>query len=225
MEIAAIIPTHGNERKLFTDWQVKRAVEIGFDKIYLIDYTPISKDFDLFNRIAVGVNKSIADGYEFVSIVEDDDFYPLNYLEIIKPLLESNDIVGINQTTYYHLFSTGWKTMVHPGRSSMFCTSFRTDLFSKLPTHGTPYHDLSIWKFARDHNDVRFRLTDKEIVLGIKHGNVFGAVGGNGHSMVYPYHDVQLTYLKSRVDNEAFRFYKSIKSNFQSSWERANTKR
>jgi hypothetical protein len=218
MKIAAIIPTRGQSRKVFTAYQVERAKAMGYDKVYLIDYLPNGNAFDLFERMAQGIANAIADGIDFVSIIEDDDHYRLDYLDTIKPILEKVQIIGINRTTYYHLFSTGWKIMVHPGRSSMFCTSFRTDLFKAFPKHGAPYHDLSIWKFAQDYN-VNFRLIDKDIAMGIKHGQVFGPVGGNGHTMKYPQTDLTLRYLKSRTDVEAFKFYKELKESYQADWK------
>jgi hypothetical protein len=217
IKVAAIIPNRGEERKLFYYYQEQRARNMGFDKVYLINYPPKNNDFDLFERIATGVAMAKADGIDYVSIIESDDHYDLGYLDEIKKHIEGNDIIGINRTTYYHLFSTGYKVMLHPGRSSMFCTSFRTDLFSKFPTAGAPYHDLSIWKFVQERG-IAFRLLDKDIALGIKHGGIFGKVGGGGHFMEYPATDPKLQWLKQRVDAEAFTFYTELKNTFQNTW-------
>ncbi len=218
MEVAAIIPTRGISRKVFTSYQVDRAYAMGYDKVYLIDYPPGGDSMDLFERIAAGVARAIVDGIDFVSIIEDDDHYDLSYLNTIKPHFETNKMVGINCTTYYHLFSTGFKRMIHPGRSSMFCTSFAADLFRMLPVTGAPYHDIVIWKYAQEHN-VANKLLDLDIALGIKHGNVFGKVGGNGHNAsIYSHSDPKLTFLRSRVDEKAFEFYKEVKETFQNTW-------
>lgn len=219
MEVAAIIPTRGQSRKVFSAYQEGRARALGYDKVYLVDYAPKSDAFDLIDRIKVGVQLALGDGIEFVSIIEDDDHYDLNYLDKIKPHLKDNKIVGINRTTYYHLFTTGWKVMTHPGRSSMFCTSFRSDLFSQFPTSGAPYHDLAIWRFVQER-DVTFRLIDNEIAVGIKHGRLFGKVGGNGHgNFAYSYVDPKLYWLKKHTDAEAFDFYVGLKEFYQESWE------
>ncbi len=83
MEVAAIIPTRGSERKLFVHYQEGRAYDMGYDRVYVIDYPPVKGVVDIYERIAKGIELVKEQGYEWVSIIEDDDYYKplyLNYL-------------------------------------------------------------------------------------------------------------------------------------------------
>ncbi len=108
--------------------------------------------------------------------------------------------------------------MVHPGRSSMFCTSFRRDIFNKLPKdNDRGYLDLAWWKYAE--KNVKSKLIDKDIALGIKHGSVFGKTGGNGHHMFYETVDTSLNLLKKLVDDESFEFYRSLRDAYMNDFK------
>jgi len=220
---AAIIPTRGQQRKVFTGWAVHRAVQNGYDHVYLIDYNPVDNLVDMYKRISVGVEQAIKDGCEFVSIIEDDDWYSIDYLKTLKKLPPTWDIVGINHSTYYHLFSTGWKKMVHPGRAGLFCTSFRPEILDKLPDTKTAFLDLGWWRIANNNPKISTKLIDTDLALGIKHG--VGISGGNGHSMAYQTFDTRLQKLQSTVDKEAFRFYEKLREDLIQTWKYANNKR
>lgn len=206
---AAIIPTRGQQRKVFTSWAVHRAVQNGYDHVYLIDYNPVDDRVDMYKRISIGVDRAISDGCERVSIIEDDDWYGLDYLKTLRQLPNDWDIIGVNHSTYYHLFSTGWKKMVHPGRAGLFCTSFRPELLAVLPDTKTAYLDLAWWRTATANKQIKTRLIDNDIALGIKHG--IGISGGNGHTMHYGAFDLKLSLLKDKVDEEAFEFYSKLR--------------
>ena len=218
MIYAAIIPNRGSERKLFVEWQKQRAYDCGYDHVFVIDYEPRSNAIDIYERIALGVSVAKKVNADYCSIIESDDFYGLDYLDTIKKRIEpQTEIFGINQTIYYHLFSTGWKRMSHPGRSSLFCTTFKTGAFDKLPQvpSSKPYIDIEWWK---DQNVVK-QLINDDLAVGIKHGNVFGRIGGNGHIMHYTKYDLHLTLLKGVLDADAFEFFRGVKALYQLTWQ------
>jgi hypothetical protein len=206
MKFAAIIPTRGTERTVFTARQMGRAYDMGYDKIYLIDYPPVDDKMDLYQRIAVGISKAIADGIDFCSIIEDDDWYGIGYLSKIKEIARPTiDIIGFSDTTYYHLKTKGVLRMDHPGRSSMFCTTIKTSTFALLPVDPPGYLDMAWWKAAAN---LSWRLVESNrLALGIKHG--IGKTGGNGHRAgMYRTHDPN--FLRRFVDEESFIFYEAI---------------
>lgn len=209
MKFAAIIPTRGRERTVFTARQLVRANDMGYDKIYLIDYPPVDDRMDLYQRLAVGVSKAKADGMDFCSVVEDDDWYHIGYLSKIKEIARPTiDIIGFSDTTYYHLKTKGVIRMDHPGRSSLFCTSFKTTAFDKLPVDPHGYLDMAWWKAATA--SLSWRLVESSrLALGIKHG--IGKTGGNGHRpAMYRVHDQN--FLRNFVDKESFEFYEQLRS-------------
>jgi hypothetical protein len=221
IKFAAIIPNRGAERKEFLAWQKHRAGEMGYDKVYVIDYEPESDAVDIYQRLELGVVLASRDEIGYCSVIESDDYYSLRYLETIKEKIKPRvDLFGINQTMYYHLFSTGWRRMSHPGRSSLFCTTFKTEAFETLPpVIGDPYIDLAWWAYAlRNGKLLSSQLINDDLAVGIKHGTIFGRVGGNGHILNYSHFDLGLKMLRGLLDNEAFDFYTGLKNRYQDMW-------
>jgi hypothetical protein len=219
MKYCAITPSRGSGRRIFLEWQKQRVQDMGYDKHIIINWEPKSDAVDIYERLVDGVGKALLAGMDYCSIIEDDDWYNLSYLSAIKDRTNNENIIGFNTTRYFHLFSTGVKYMVHPGRSSLFCTTFKTSLFDQLPAvTNTPFIDLAWWKFVNSNN-ITYKLINEEFAIGIKHGSVFGRTGGNGHFMSYPRFDLKLTMLKQLMDDEAFKFYKEVKETYQAQWE------
>lgn len=221
MTFAALIPNRGADRKLFVEWQKQRAIDMGYDFVYTIDYPPKSEAVDIYERIAAGVELARQDNVDYCSIIESDDYYHLNYLDSIKLRMTTDvELLGINCTIYYHIFSTGWRRMSHPGRSSLFCTTFKTSSFESLPkVTDDPHIDIIWWKFASE-GKINHQLINDDLAIGIKHGNIFGKVGGRGHTMPYTKYDMQMKMLKGMLDPEAFEFFSVIKNMYQQSWQK-----
>ncbi len=220
MKYAAIIPNRGSERKLFVEWQRTRAMDLGYDRVYVVDYEPLDDKVDIYNRLVVGAAYAQEDGMDYCSIIESDDFYQLDYLDTIKARMVNEPVLfGINQTMYYHLFSCGWKRMSHPGRSSLFCTTFKVSAFNDLPAvDGDPFVDLKWWAHVNKTN-MNYQLINDDLAVGIKHGSVFGKVGGHGHFIPYAHYDTRLVLLKQLMDADAFEFFSGVKHMFQKNWE------
>jgi hypothetical protein len=217
---AAIIPNRGTERKLFLEWQTKRAHEMGYDRVYVINFEPTSDVIDIYERIARGVEAALADGVTHCSIIESDDYYSLTYLKTVKKNMRADTLLfGVNQTMYYHLFSTGWRRMSHPSRSSLFCTSFKTEAFALLPAERGAFIDLTWWQ-AAVKTELPYQLINDDVAVGIKHGNVFGRVGGAGHTMHYQHYDLGLKMLRGLLDKPAFEFFIGIKNYYQETWNK-----
>ena len=82
--IAIIIPDRGDRQELTEHcfYQIKRQT-IKPEKIYHINYPPIDDSVDLVSRIQKGIQLAKNDGINKVAIIENDDYYPDNYLESI----------------------------------------------------------------------------------------------------------------------------------------------
>lgn len=210
MRIAAITPTRGDERTIFLNWCKHRVIQMGYDHHYVIDFPPLSSDkVDLYQRIAIGVARAKENGFTHVSIIEDDDYYQRNYLEIVRKMLSGGaSLVGFGKTTYYHIFKRTYQQMTHTERSSLFTTSFHVDEFVNFPVNPPGYFDIALWSSAKKRNRSINLMLD-EFALGIKHG--IGLCGGNGHTMQMRNKDINARYLSARIDKEAFDFYQSLK--------------
>lgn len=176
-------------------------------KSYFISYKPTHFP-DLVDRMKEGITRARRDGFSFVFIVENDDHYPADYFEKIAPT-ENDCFIGSEQTTYYNLRNKTYDSFYHPKRSSLFTTGFNLDCikYFEFPHADTIFLDVEMWKFA-GQKQLKRRFVETG-AIGIKHN--LGKVGGRGHKRTFKNQDYALEYLKSKVDNEAFEFYKGLK--------------
>jgi hypothetical protein len=208
IEFATITPTRGDRPELleFCKHQISR-MTVKPAKSYFIGYPP-TKFPDLVDRIRMGVQRARTDGFSFVFIVEDDDFYPADYFERIAPT-DNDCFIGSEQTTYYNLRNKTYDSFLHPKRSSLFTTGFNLDCikYFEWPKPETIFLDVEMWKFA-GQKQLKRRFVETG-AIGIKHNT--GLVGGKGHKMTFKNMDEEMAWLKSKVDQESYIFYKSLK--------------
>jgi hypothetical protein len=180
MKIAAITMSRGDRPQLLNHC-VKQMNDqtVKLDKHYIIDYKPLNNNCDLIPRFKKGLELAKADGIDFVFVIEDDDYYPTDYIE--KTYKPGFDIIGYYKTIYYHLALKGIKEMIHKNRSSLFCTAFKINALDNFvyPKDNEPYLDIRIWSFAM--LNLKCYLYEDEVAIGIKHG--IGKSGGNGHKI------------------------------------------
>lgn len=174
--------------------------------VYHINYPPRSEQFDLVDRIAEGVSRAQKDGFDWVFVCENDDWYPHNYFERFIPLMDKADFLGQDHTTYYNLKNCTYKTFDHPYRSSLFTTAFRISALNNFewPDNSKAFLDISLWRYAR-HKRRKFIETG---AIGVKHG--LGLCGGKGHTFNMKHKDEGLTYLRQHTDEMGYEFYKRM---------------
>ncbi len=212
MSFVTITPTRNDRPQLlaFCKRQLDR-MEIKPAQSYFIDYEPKSKEFDLVERIKIGVQAAIDAGHEYAFILENDDFYSARYFNAFsKPMADGVDFLGTTETIYYNLVNRTWQKFQHPGRSSLFCTGFKLSALQKFkwPKHDTVMLDLYLWGYSRMLKGSTKYFHNETIALGIKHG--IGVCGGKGHTMKLKHTDQHHAFLKSHTDLEAFKFYESL---------------
>lgn len=208
IEFATITPSRGDRPELLDlcKHQLSR-MTVKPSKSYFISYKP-TRFPDLVDRVKEGIHRARVDGFSFVFIVEDDDFYCNDYFEKIAPT-ENDCFIGSEQTTYYNLRNKTYDSFIHPKRSSLFTTGFNLDCikFFDFPNPDTIFLDVEMWKFA-GQKQLKRRFVETG-AIGMKHG--IGKVGGKGHKMEMKNRDEEMAWLKSKVDNEAYAFYKQLK--------------
>jgi hypothetical protein len=179
------------------------------DDHFIIDYKPKSNDVDIVPRIKEGIEQAKQKGYDFVFIVESDDYYSPEYFNILTHNLENYDFVGFSDTVYYNIKNRTYNTFDHSEdrRSSLFCTGFRISALERFnwPLSDYKWLDIRLWEYANRY-DKRIKLLRDNPNLGIK-GHNQGTVAGKGHTMMLKNMDSSLEYLRSRVDENAFEFY------------------
>lgn len=208
-DFAIIIPDR-NDRHELTEFCLKqiRRMTLQPTKIYHIKDRPQTEKPDLIHRVTVGVNLAKADGFEYVFLVENDDFYKADHFERYLAQWGNADFIGDEKTTYYSLRNLTFRTMEHKYRSSLFTTAFRISALNhfnfKALNPERVFLDIDLWEYARTK---RRKFVDSG-ALGMKHG--VGLCGGKGHGMTMPNKDIDLAYLRNHVDQSSFEFYYNL---------------
>jgi hypothetical protein len=201
---AIITPTRDRPKMLdYCTLQVGRFI-IQPQRHYIIDYAPINDNVDISDRIIMGINMAKRDGIDLVFVIEDDDYYKPDYIEMFGDVSEY-DFLGCEKTTYYHLINKTHQEFIHPLRSSLFTTGFRVSAVDKLRLP-TTFVDMELWNYARKY---RTKFISDTGAVGIK-GHGFGKTGGNGHVKKFAKSDYNYSWLRNNISEEAFKFYMSL---------------
>lgn len=208
MSILLLTPDRNDRSELLAHckWQVSRFVS-AFDEHLIVDYPAKNGNPDIKERLRAGYEHAKVKGYDWVAVIENDDWMREDYLHRILLKTNDSDFIGSEFTHYYNLINRTWERTHHPNHSSLFCTAFRVEAmkdFKWNQAHNT-FIDLDIWRHAR-----RFRRYFTELpAIGIKHG--IGLCGGKGHRGVFPNKDPDLSWLKARIDETSYNFYSNLK--------------
>jgi hypothetical protein len=205
-KFCTITPTRGDRKELlaFTMYRMPEDIE----KI-IVDYAPESDEVDLIPRIRKGIEIAKSKGFEYALIIEDDDYYPDEYYELAQKEFTNGDFFGFDNTLYYNLKNRTYEVLNHARRSSLFCTAFKISALDNFrwPADHFKFLDIRIWEYAFNEG-YRVKLLKNNPSIGIKHG--IGKCAGKGHTMKWEKEDPYLNYLRSKVDDQAFEFYKTL---------------
>jgi len=161
---------------------------------------------------------------DYLSIIEDDDWYSPDYLLWMVGRLEG-DVVGISPTVYYHLPSAKFAVLDHPGRSSLFTVVGRTaflrpQLEAVIREGSGPSIDLRLWPRLGS----RAGTVLSGSAIGIKHG--WGSCLGQGHNpkLAMPWtHDTDYRWLKRMVGAGDLQFYQQLVDKYAAKGEMEET--
>ena len=141
-------------------------------------------------------------------MIENDDWYRNDYIEqMLKKWeqLSRPDLLGIGTSVYYHIGLKKYKQLIHPVRSSAFCSMVTSEVLKhEFCADTEAFFDVYLWKSKM--KKAAF-IPSEQICLGIKHG--IGSCGGKGHLLSFPYDkdDKDFVYLNSVIDKKSFNFY------------------
>lgn len=147
--------------------------------------------------------------YDKIVMVEDDDYYSPNWLDLCNTHLDSYGMFGIKNLVNYNLNNRTWLYKQYAGRNNnpMCTTALRSDLvpiLKKICAANQDMFDHLLW----EHKST-FYLKEHIIppVIGVK-----GLPGRRGmttkHRRVLPNADPSLTVFKQFVGDEAFLLYR-----------------
>jgi len=108
---------------------------------------------------------------EFIFVVEDDDFYKPNYLEVMLELLQHFEVVGEGNAKYYNVSVPGYKTMHNREHCSLCQTALRAsqkDRLYKAVNSGELFFDIVFWRSVIEDEVSSCIFTDKDLCIGMK---------------------------------------------------------
>ena len=158
---------------------------------------------------------ALRDGFESCLIIENDDYYPDDYVARMSEYLHQSLMVGIDQTVFYNIQQPSYRRLFHVGRSSLFCTGVNMKAIEdyEWPDNSLLYFDIHLWK----HTCWKVFQAFTHGPVGIKHGT--GFCPGNFHNGIVNgkpakgmIDDRDYHWLKSQVRAESFEFYTNLKS-------------
>lgn len=208
MKIAVLIPDR-NDRPNFLQ-NCLRMIDnqtLKPDIIELVNFIPTDSKCDITKRYRIGYDNLRNKEVDIICLIENDDYYHPEYIEtMVNKWVESEkpDLLGTNNTIYYHLYLNKYFTMRHNTRSSAMNTLIKPDLNFKWCNDNEAYTDIHLW---RTLTGIIFE-PNKIISLGIKHGN--GLCGGRTHTdnlHRFVNNDENYLFLKSIMDKESLKFY------------------
>ena len=211
MRFQILTPDRGDRAILtaFCGRQVERMSWLYGNEHYLINDPPIDDKTDLVARVKRAVSKS---HFEWAFIVENDDYYPADYIKNLAPLLNGLDFIGWQNTFYYNIKTRRYSRLEHETHSSLFCTGFRLSALDDFewPPDDYPFLDIALWKHAKQSGKNWKLLRTDNPCVGIK-GHGMGKMGGKGHRMELMRADPEMKWFREKLnDEEAFKFYQSI---------------
>lgn len=214
IKIGVLIPTRGDRKQLldFALKQIQQQIQQP-QEIEVVNDAPVSDKPDITWRYRIGCERLVKKGCNFIVFWEDDDFYRKDYINaMLNKWIELGypDLIGLNHTIYYNIFTQQYLKMFHNTHASMMSTCISAAGVKKLNWGDDNYSftDTIIWKQLKSKS---LWTSKEEICVGIKHG--IGLCGGGGHSPKFGHYRLQDTnheHLSTLVSREALCFYKQI---------------
>jgi hypothetical protein len=207
MKVGVIIPDRGDRPEFLKNCLRMIEAQTIKPEIKIINHSPMNNDCDITQRYRIGYDSLRNLGIDIIALIENDDWYSKNYLEImINEWLKHGkpDIFGLNHTIYYHIRLKKHFTMHHNTRSSAMNTLIKPDLNFKWCRDIEAFTDIHLWNVLKG----TIINPPKTICMGIKHG--IGKCGGRSHVDKlhrFTFDDQDFSFLKNNLDKEAFDFY------------------
>lgn len=159
---------------------------------------------------------------DIVLIIEDDDWYSSNYIEVMLDLMKYFALVGEGNAKYYHVEAQGYQEQHNTMHVSLCQTGFRKELikpFYAAINSGEFYIDIVLWTRSVAEKWSRCVIIDKNLCIGMK--GLPGRTGlGQGHKQQKHFmHDLGFAKLREWVGADApvYEMFSKLKKNIQKS--------
>ena len=154
--------------------------------------------------------------YNKILVIEDDDWYHPEYIEVTKQRLQNANIVGQPNALYYNILTQSYRQKHNTKRASLCETAFDEKLIGymlkRCSSGKSTFVDAHLWHHSRNKNNIIFRLfEDRRLVVGMK--GFPGRKGiGIGHRPTKSFKfDPNFQFLKKIIGSEDTKYYIDLK--------------
>lgn len=180
-----------------------------------IGYIPKDEKVDLVSRVKVGLAECAMKGCTQVMIMENDDYYPEDYIQTMM-IPKGKVASGASFLWYYHIMNQRFELMVHRATSALCTTAFRIDALRgfKWPAADFPFLDRPLWEFIvytyglEKVHAAYFDPYKPPFPVGIKHG--MGMFAGGGHYGQLEFQDQNFEWLRKNISAPNSAFYERL---------------
>lgn len=177
----------------------------------IVNNPPLARSCDIGHRLRSGIS-FLKDECDYVAVMENDDWYSPNYLEVMVKQLKAFAskwgyplFFGIDLMQIYHLNLRRYATYTRRKFSCLCCMLLRSDILDWVDWGDECYVDGYLFRnkcLTTPNSPV---CVVSGLVLGIKHG--IGLCGTTDHKAFKGKHDKNLSFL-SRLVGGDLEFYK-----------------
>lgn len=150
---------------------------------------------------------------DYVLVIEDDDYYKPNYVEVMVSMLKHSPLVGETKARYYNLKHRCYKEYPNSEHASLCQTGFHKSLlplFEEAVNSGELYIDIYLWKQALDKHVDHLLFSGLGLSVGMK--GLPGRPGiGIGHRPVGYASDDQLNVLRRWIGKDEEKYLRFLK--------------
>lgn len=104
-------------------------------------------------------------------LIEDDDYYKPNYIELYVDMLKHVEAVGIAKAKYYHIKLPGWKILnndKHASLASTAMTKWAYPYMTQAINSGNMYMDAEFWTKIHEKQRPHALLGGSDVSIGVK---------------------------------------------------------
>jgi hypothetical protein len=206
------------DRKPLTDWILERFS--GYDVIHPT-FTPESDQKDIVQRLRSALVE--AQDCEWVYIIENDDYYPKDYIDKMEAFRKgaNADWIGDYNPYYYNIADRRYQKM-NLSASGLWCMGFRPQILNDMNWLDNAHVSMDSWisKHVKKYNWCKFQ---EHGGIGIK-GHGMGLSGSTGHSLHLKHDDLNMSWLRKHTDESFFKLHNLVNSNKIISYDSQNSK-
>jgi hypothetical protein len=192
------------DRPQLTEWTLER---FKGHQVIRPDFPAVDGVKDIAKRLRLGVQEA---GNDFVYIIENDDYYPVDYIEKMEKKRKQTQAnwIGGTRPHYYHIASRTWQHYPQMGVSGLWCMGFETRIMDYIPWLDDQHVSMDSW-ISREVMKlpwVRAESFSDHGGIGIK-GHGVGMSGSISHKRPLKNPDPDLTWLKARTDESFIKLH------------------